>query len=215
MRKIIIFTAPFVFTLFLSMIFLTACSTFEHDSSGSVRFKIDRAITAEEKENLYIDISLKGGYSESKTISLKESTSVNFDGIPIGTELYAEAVAYQLSDDKESRTICYSGKSESITIQAGENPIQIKLKSSGTVLITVTIITEVNDISLSYKAEESGYIFTANSDASSEYLWYVDGILQSEKSSSFKFTTEDLIEGVYEIEVVSGIKSASASLKIN
>ncbi len=120
---------------FFAVFFITGCSLFETSLSGfgKIEFRIDektafRSLTEEEKEGLYVEIKLKGGYTAKETLFLAEETKAVFEEIPIGTKLYAEASAYKIENDE--RIIFYTGKSEEITIQEGENPISLKMRKA-------------------------------------------------------------------------------------
>lgn len=112
-KKTIIFSS-----IFLIAAIFTACSFSNQEASenGSVYFVIDEnmehsirtaigrahngtayaraASTAISKEDLYIDVSLKGGHEETITVPVKAGETASFENIPAGLSLYAEAKAY-------------------------------------------------------------------------------------------------------------------------
>lgn len=130
---------------------IISCSNLTESNSASLSFTIDRkmaqkinataelgnvsnysarSLSAQEMEGLYFEISLKSIYQETKVMPVIENATVNFENIPVGIELYAEASAYRLEriDETIEKFVLYEGKSESIQIKAGENKISIQLK---------------------------------------------------------------------------------------
>ena len=217
----------------LAALFFASCSLFEDDDTGSVIFRIDdsiakritksvqnqsssRAISPTDSNEIYFDIALKGEYQAKKNFLFTENTTVTFDNIPVGRKLYAEATAYSQNNDKaQNRTIYYSGKSEVIKIKRGENRLQLILKAAKFFSISITILTEKNDISLSYEADGTTFTFKAENTESSPCSWYVADNLQSEKSGEFTLETSEMTAGTYEIGLVCGDKSATAIITID
>ena len=225
----------------VSSLFLWSCSLFEADVTGSVTFCIDavtegiiteaastqpaaRSLTAEDipiedtSDGLYFDISLKGEIKVQKTLSVVEGASVTFENIPVGTELWAEGTAYRTEKTEsgtEQRVVFYSGKSENIKVRAGKNTLSLLMKKSGSLFVNVTVVihSDDNGISLSQTTDGTKIIFTAG-ESSEAYIWYVDGVKQSDTGAIFEFETEGMTTGVYEIEVVNGEKSAFATVEI-
>ena len=221
--------------ILLALVLSTSCTFLEGNDEASVTFTIDRATaskiakaassrsaarapTSEETAGLYLDIALKGDYTASKTIAVAEGSVAQFDTIPVGVELYAEAVAYRVNDSGDkSRTILYTGKSETIKINPGMNYVELLLDGTGSLGVTVTIPAQ-NDLNLTCTTEEDSFIFSAvlqeSSSSEKEYLWFVDGVAQDEKSGAFTLNTEGMNVGTYQISVVCEEKSGAATVKI-
>lgn len=82
-----------------------------------------------------MDVALKGGFLAQQTAPLLDNgTSISFEEIPEGVSVFAEASAYEKVGDEKN--ILYTGKSESVIINEGENIISL--------------------VMLPYVAEESG-----------------------------------------------------------
>ena len=78
-------------------------------------------------ENLYVEISLLGSYSATKTAPLSEGTTVTFSEIPVGTKIRAKGQIYSVLEESE-KEILYTGESEEITVKDGENTLVLKMK---------------------------------------------------------------------------------------
>lgn len=129
-KTLIFFGFAFAFACFFC-----GCSFFNlKEKSGTVVFsinsenyaKIIRSESSSVPATLFCDIELKGGYSETKTISITKDARVKFQSIPIGTELYAEITAYYVENNK--KVVVYSGTSATIRITSGENQLDVTLK---------------------------------------------------------------------------------------
>ena len=133
----------FVLTVPLLACFFASCSLLNSpDESGSVKLSFPaRSITglSEEYENLLIDVSLKGDYTQSKTISAKADSDVIFDQLKIGSKVYIEANAYEsFGHDSnepalEHKHLLFKGTSEEFEITAGEQSVSVTLKKLYTV----------------------------------------------------------------------------------
>ena len=138
-----------IFTV-LAVLALMSCSLFEEGNTGSVTFRINDELAEKIKtsarqrevdskpsfdvpdnlkdENAYFEISLKGGWQATRTVLVESGTVITFDEIPLGTELYAEAIAYILDPVTEEKQILYKGTAEKIIIKEGGNEIPLILK---------------------------------------------------------------------------------------
>ena len=78
----------------------------------------------------------------------------------------------------------------------------------------VTITIESSDLNLTYEQETDKIVFNVTGGDSSDYIWYLDGVEQSDIGSraSYSFTTNTA--GTYEIEVRNGYYSATAFVEI-
>ena len=146
-KKTIIFSS----IILIAAIF-TACSFSNQEASenGSVYFVIDENMehsirtaigrahngtanarytsTAISKEDLYIDVSLKGGYEETITVPVKAGETASFENIPAGLSLYAEAKAYFIEGGE--KVVFYEGKSPTVTIEGSEIFLPVSLKKN-------------------------------------------------------------------------------------
>ena len=160
-KKMIKLIKRFIVFIFLTSV-LFSCSLLDSQNEASITFTIDRnmaqkisdtdrarnvsesasrSISPEEMEGLYFQINLKGGYEDSKTIPVVENASVDFENIPVGIELYAEANAYRLEeiDGIKDKIVLFEGKSEKIIVSAGNNKLSISLKRIEPVIQTSSI----------------------------------------------------------------------------
>ena len=138
-EKLRIFVSLIFVPIFLLGIF--SCSE-SAEKSSSVSFKIPselvenirggvsaRALT--NSEYIFIEVSLSGSYSETKTEQLSENMTVTFSDVPVDSLIYAEATVYEQSEaenGEQVRTNLYTGKTEEITVQEGENQLELLLK---------------------------------------------------------------------------------------
>ena len=97
------------------------------------------------------------------------------------------------------------------------NYVNIKFGGTGSLGVTVTI-QEQNDLNLICMREGDSFIFSAvfqeSSSSEKEYLWFLDGVAQDEKSGTFTLNTEGMNEGTYQITVVCGEISGAATVTI-
>ena len=84
-----------------------------------------------DREIVYLDFTITGDYSASKTILLIEGETVQFDDIPVGAVVTCSCDVYQKKDPANSPAeYLYRGTSERITIQEGENAVNITLSAA-------------------------------------------------------------------------------------
>ena len=120
---------------------LASCADMSNGSkNGGAVFSIDSAAAktlfassapsglADGSRPLYIDIELKGDYSAKKKsdIDPQKGAVVEFDSIPVGSSVWAEANVYH-----EAQDILYTGKSATIVVAEGMNPLSLLLRASG------------------------------------------------------------------------------------
>lgn len=103
--------------------FLASCSLVNSpDNSGSVTLTLSRSAARNadsDLETLYVDVSLKGDYSQTQTISLtseSQKATVNFDQIKPNASIYIEANAYIKEPGLNEKYILYKGTSDSIKV---------------------------------------------------------------------------------------------------
>lgn len=213
----------FSFLLLACAAFFYSCSMISSDeaadSSASISFKItdnfvktirggvtSRAASVPESEanskeaeldtkNLYLEILILGSYTATKTVSFSEETKVKFSGIPIGSQVYAEARIYIKESEESSvlieetseenastenstetensseqtsggdsakEIVIYTGKSETITIQEGENRLPLTLKKVEAEKYTITVSGEIENgtVTVSKEKAEAGETIT-------------------------------------------------------
>ena len=120
--------------------FLASCSLVNSpDNSGSVTLTLSRSAARNadsDLETLYVDVSLKGDYSETQTISLtseSQKATVTFDQIRQNASIYIEANAYLKEPGLNEKYFLYKGTSDSIKVKSGTNNISLALKKLYTV----------------------------------------------------------------------------------
>ena len=115
--------------LFALAVLFLSCSFLEETRSGSVVFDFSdaaaRAALIDQKAQ--IDIELTGDYTQKKTVSVKEGLIVTFDEVPVGAKIQAEATIFRVYN-VSGRKDLYSGVSEPIVIEEGENQLPLTLK---------------------------------------------------------------------------------------
>ena len=149
------------FSLFIFALLFCACSFLgDAQKTGSVSFcigdgvysKISASRAADENTEgeYYLQVSLKGGYSEEKTMPIHEHTIraiMTFGDIPEGAEVWAYALIYEIVDGEKEYIL--EGTSEKITIAEGENALSITMtsyKGGGNKIGSKTRPTAVGDI---------------------------------------------------------------------
>ena len=113
------------------LLFFTSCSFLNlPESTGTVTLTLSNQASrqADDYENLYIDLSLKGDYEKSQTIAWTSGANVSFEQIRAGARVYIEAEAYRKEPGLEEKILLYKGTSETIKVRAGENPLSLSLK---------------------------------------------------------------------------------------
>ena len=134
MKKKFFALVIFAFSLFCySCSFLGDCE----QNSGKVSFFFSGELASKMKNassrtasndevggGLFLDVALKGGFLAQQTAPLLDNgSSISFEEIPEGVSVFAEASAYEKVGDEKN--ILYTGKSESVIINEGENIISL------------------------------------------------------------------------------------------
>lgn len=116
----------------LTALFLS-CSFLDNTKSGSVVFDFTdvaaRAALYDSKAQ--IDVELTGDYTEKRTVSVNDGLIITFEEIPVGAKIQAEATLFRVYNVSGRRNL-FSGKSETITVEEGENKLAIKMKKLST-----------------------------------------------------------------------------------
>ena len=79
----------------------------------------------------YLDISITGDYTSTKTLPAVSGAKAVFDAINPGARIQVSATIYEaifLADGSKKRTELYRGDSVEITVNAGDNPVNLSLK---------------------------------------------------------------------------------------
>ena len=120
--------------------FLASCSLVNSpDNSGSVTLTLSRSAARNadsDLKTLYVDVSLKGDYSQTQTISLTSESQkaiATFDQIKPNASIYIEANAYLKEPGLNEKYFLYKGTSDSIKVKSGTNNISLALKKLYTV----------------------------------------------------------------------------------
>ncbi len=201
----------FIFLL-ISVCIFSSCSFigFEKDDYGSVTFQFSeefvkslnkdsnlqksdnqgmRDAFSSSAETLFFEIELKGGYNAKQVIPVTSSVKVTFDGISVGTRLWAEISIYKYKDSQ--KVVYYSGKSDPVIITNGINQIPLKLKKSGEgeylIYIYINPDSSVGNDESGDGSEEKPYeSITAAlrnvKDPKADYVIIVDGVISGEVS---------------------------------
>lgn len=224
-----------------------ACSLFEANDTGSVTFRIDGKMAEKiteassrsarsaraaddtalpQTEGLFMEVSLTGGYTASKTLPVAEGATAVFDDIPVGARVSATASAYKTvqgepSDDTDTqKIILYTGTSEEIKINEGKNYLSLFMEHA---LASYTVRHFLQNI------EDDGYTESA-SDAET-----LSGKISTQTEAVAKaftgFTAQDFDQkaitadgrteisiyynrNVHTVRYVSGLDSESAGEEI-
>ena len=136
----------FLFPILLLVLLFSACSMFSgRNGEGSISFKLDKDIVqkirADQKsvsypgsraagdDTLFADISVLGDYQETIPTTVDEEAEVTFKSIPIGAQVYVQAIVYKKTGD--TREELYKGQSKSFTVKRGQNRVVFALKAVG------------------------------------------------------------------------------------
>lgn len=120
------------------LIAIASCSNLNESSSLSLTFNgsdfarnsLARNISvSSEYEGYYIVASVLGDYRETKSLQISGSGTytIEFDSVPVGSEIYVEANVYKPSGDVYLHA--FTGKSQTQTVYAGENNVNLVMKN--------------------------------------------------------------------------------------
>ncbi|MCR5698862.1 MAG: hypothetical protein K6G52_04365 [Treponemataceae bacterium] len=191
----------------LFVFIFTACSLISNsDNDSSLRFVIDEnsarqlASRSESSADMTLTISIKGDYTQTKSAVINSSgtTQISFAAIPIGALVYVEA-----SVRDSDNNLCYTGRSDSVTIVEGENSIPLRLtpysEEGEEVIIYVSASgsdTTGDGSQSNPYASISGAVSGMN-NGNNDYLIYVDGTLSGSQSISSSARANSItIEGL-------------------
>ena len=103
---------------------------------------------------------------------------------------------------------------------SGEKVTAIPKGSTGNLTLyakwddAVTITIESSDLNLTYEQETDKIVFNVTGGDSSDYIWYLDGVEQTNGGTSSSYSLTTNTAGTYEIEVRNGYYSATAFVEI-
>lgn len=120
------------------LIAIASCSNLNESSSLSLTFNgsdfarnsLARNISvSSEYEGYYIVASVLGDYRETKSLQISGSGTytIEFDSVPVGSEIYVEANVYKPSEYDYLHA--FTGKSQTQTVYAGENNVNLVMKN--------------------------------------------------------------------------------------
>ena len=109
----------------------------------------------ENEEGYYVSCSIRGGYNETQTrfMALDEETTFTFDFVPVGYRVYAEINAYRTlpePQDYRGEILVYTGKSDAIKVNAGENYLAIDTLNLDSNRNRIGLIQGSNDEPVNY-----------------------------------------------------------------
>lgn len=119
-----------------------SCSDVDSSTGGgTVAFSftgqqlLSRNIAVSESEGYYLLVSLRGDYTDYRSIAVTDATasySVTFNSLPLGSSVYLEANVYNPSANPEDGDDAYlhiwTGRSDSFTVSQGENKVRLSMK---------------------------------------------------------------------------------------
>lgn len=174
----------FVLSASLLTLALSSCTGFFKDDSGtaSVSFTIDHSIfetnTARDAsgsgEQYTLVLSLGGDYEDTQTLTWTRgsasTSTIEFDAVPAGCEIYAEAKLFR---PRENGTLQqrYYGKSESLLISNGENKLPIHISR---VMDTPIVTYQSNGNGIMVYTLDSGSTITTD-NYSAGFSFDIDG----------------------------------------
>ena len=125
--------AAALFILFFAILFLS-CSFIQENKTGRVSFSTDNLIQNLSRAAIplndsdFLEVTLLGDYTSTKTSNLKQGNTIIFEEVPINANIYAEVYIYNINA-LNKRNDKYFGKSDSITVNDGDNLLTVLLKS--------------------------------------------------------------------------------------
>lgn len=124
-------TAAALFSIFAAILFFS-CSFIHENKSGRVSFSVSNIIQNSSRAAVainstdFLEVSLLGDYTETQTVSIKDASTIVFEEVPLEAQIYAEVYIYRINA-LNKRYDKYSGKSEPLIVQEGENLLTVKL----------------------------------------------------------------------------------------
>ena len=124
-----------LFSFFFAVLLFFSCTFIHESKSAKVYFSAGKLLQNNSRaatsfnSNDYMEISLLGDYTETQTIhNLNENTQIIFSEVPVEAQIYAEVYIYRISA-LGRRINKYTGQSETIIVEEGDNLLTVKLKA--------------------------------------------------------------------------------------
>ena len=124
-----------LFSFFFAVLLFFSCTFIHESKSAKVYFSAGKLLQNNSRaatsfnSNDYMEISLLGDYTETQTIhNLNENTQIIFSEVPVEAQIYAEVYIYKISA-LGRRINKYTGQSETIIVEEGDNLLTVKLKA--------------------------------------------------------------------------------------
>lgn len=135
--------------IFLALTFgllFASCSMAGAQKESSVSFKLDSETVqkirnaagktakpnarAADDDNLFVEVAVHGGYEDSDIVPLQKEAIVSIDKIPVGSEIYVEAIAFKQTG--ETRQDLYKGQSKTFKVLNSDNFVMFIMHKVGT-----------------------------------------------------------------------------------
>ncbi len=132
-RNILKKTAVSLFSIFAAILFFS-CTFIHENKSGRVSFSVSNIVQNSSRAAVtinstdFLEVSLLGDYTATQTVGAKETSNIVFEEVPLDAKIYAEVYIYRINS-LNKRYDKYSGKSESIIVQEGDNVLTVKLSA--------------------------------------------------------------------------------------
>ncbi|MBQ4378893.1 MAG: InlB B-repeat-containing protein [Treponema sp.] len=184
-----------LFSILSFLLSISGCSLFDSVSenssvlsftiSGEMASRITAASRAAEDsatennlpENLFLEIAIKGDFSQTRTVPVSEGAKLVFENISAGSSLWAEAEAFasETSESGESERVnLFAGKTDVFVMHEGENFISLKMKRVGKLKAKMSGITQENSTITKATDEDSSDGKIENSEITTEMEYSVD-----------------------------------------
>lgn len=165
---------------------IVSCSNLNESSSLSLTFngsdfaRNSSARNISDYEGYYIVASVLGDYRETKSLKITSggTYTIEFNSVPVGSEVYVEANVYKQNSEPQSDFVfchAFTGTSEKQTVYAGENIINLSMKNLQTIGDSVVNLSgdcSNNMGAYTFKGYSNGkYQVTYNNTILSEGLW--------------------------------------------
>ena len=134
MKRNIKFINIIFFAITFGLLF-ASCSMAGAQKESSVSFKLDSETVqkirnaagktakpnarAADDDNLFVEVAVHGGYEDSNIVPLQDEAIVSIDKIPVGSEIYVEAIAFKKTG--EDRQDLYKGQSKTFKVLNSDN----------------------------------------------------------------------------------------------
>ncbi len=182
---------------------LCSCSGFMNGQTCSVSFQFDGEEMGKiikgsgmsrqgDGSGMYMQVSLLGVYNASQTAIFADEMTFEFDDVPVGIPVRAYAKIYVTESGEASVTehIRYSGESEEIVVESGENYLKVILGPPHTVQFQTAVGAAFDSQTVEY-----GKTVAKPSDPTSTGIFFAGWYKDSGYTNRFDFSepiTQDL-----------------------